>query len=140
MLTKTQHDFHKTLRDVGFRVTPARVAVLQILEKSEYPLSVNQIQTLLKKHQVDQATVYRIVNDFVEKGLAQAVRLHANHSSYEKVGKEHHHHIVCEKCGVISDVTCSIPHIERKAMEDSSFSKINSHSLEFLGLCKQCAK
>lgn len=134
-------DLRATLRGAGFRVTPKRLAVLNILKTTRQPLTVKQVEARLVKRgrPANQATVYRILGDFRARGLAQAVRLSDAGVSYERADRAHHHHVVCEGCGVVSDVACNLPHLETKAKRDSAFAKITSHSLEFSGLCKACA-
>jgi Fe2+ or Zn2+ uptake regulation protein len=49
---------------------------------------------------------------------------------------------VCVQCGMIEDVdACSIEGIEKRIMQHSrSFNSIQSHTLEFFGLCRACER
>jgi Fur family ferric uptake transcriptional regulator len=54
--------------------------------------------------------------------------------------KNHHHHLICTNCGKIEEVEGDF----LKKMEDDIFKskkfKVESHSLEFFGLCEDCQK
>lgn len=129
-----------TLREAGFRATEARIAVLILLTESEHPLGVKELQRLLKVtlESTDQATVYRILNSYVKAGLVLPVELRRGYTCYELAAQKHHHHIICEKCGLISDVACDISSVEKNALKESNFSEIRQHSLEFFGRCNDC--
>lgn len=54
--------------------------------------------------------------------------------------KPHHHHVVCEKCGIVEDVPAQdSPQLTRMALRHARrFSSISRHSLEFYGRCVEC--
>src|SRR5688572_15863060 len=109
--TKFNHDCSTELRDADLRATPARVALMNLLETSDEPLDVQtMIDFLLKKAiKTDPATVFRIVNMFTEKGLTKQIQLNEGKFRYELASKEDHHHLICNSCGSIEDISdCSI--------------------------------
>lgn len=130
-----------TLREAGFRATPGRIAFLDLLYKSKKPLSIQDALQQLKKHSIDQATVYRIVEALRTKGIIQYVNMEHGHQHFELVSPAHHHHAICETCGKVVDISkCNIRHLEDEVLKVSNFKSLNRHSLEFFGICKQCAK
>ena len=132
-------EYKELLRSTGLRITPARLAVFSILEDSTKPLDINSIyQEVAKRHvDADQVTIYRIIENFIDKNLVTRIRLAEKKFYYESKRAEHHH-AICEKCGSIADVSnCSIGKVEREIEKTKGFL-VNSHSLEFFGLCNKC--
>lgn len=130
------------LRAAGLRATTPRLRVLSILEESTYPLSVADIGNALKRPRVDQVTIYRTLETFVQAGLVQHVELHQGRSFFELATREHHHHLVCRQCGRVEDIEgCGLEKIEQSvAKKSKEFVAISSHALEFFGDCKACVK
>lgn len=132
--------FKTLLKKGGYRVTPGRVAILQVLELSKRPLSVAQVVKRLPST-LNQTTVYRALEALALSGFVRKVNLHHAHTHYELVvGVKHHHHIICE-CGFIEDIeNCDTHNLEKVALKKSrGFTSLQSHSLEFFGTCKKCA-
>lgn len=134
------HNCSDELREVSLKVTPARIAVLQLLENSTTPLDVASIITVLKEKQIDidPATAFRIINTFTQKGIAKQIQLNEGKFRYELSNKADHHHLICESCGRIEDISdCSIPQLEKEIQKKKQFL-VKSHSLEFFGVCASC--
>lgn len=127
------------LKDAGFRVTPGRVAVLELLAESPTPLSTKDILGKVRHVQLDQATIYRMLTALREKGVVQLVNMEHDHTHWELAS--HHHHAVCEQCGAIVDISkCDLHKLEEDIKKVSGFSVLHRHSLEFFGLCTKCTK
>jgi len=124
----------------GLKVTHARLALLEVLKSSRQPLDVEYIAKYFsQKHiRADEATLYRTLTIFFDKGIIRQVELHEGKRRYELSSLPHHHHIVCDECGAIEDVTIENEGLLiNKATKKSAFL-IKRHSLEFFGLCTQC--
>jgi len=133
-------DFAELLRKSGFKATPGRIVLLKMLAKHTRPLSLIAIGKELDG-KLDQATVYRALEAFVEKGMVKRVDLGHAHTHYELAeGRAHHHHLVCKTCGTVEDVSvCVAEPVEKSVLKKSkSFSSVDDHSLEFFGTCKDC--
>jgi Fe2+ or Zn2+ uptake regulation protein len=140
--TNVQHDCKTELNEVNLRATPARIALMNLFEKSEKPLDVQSMIDFLNNNDIktDPATVFRIVNMFTEKGLVKPIQLNEGKFRYELTAKATHHHLVCEKCGNIEDISnCNIAALEKDIEKKKQF-KVTSHSLEFFGICPNCQK
>ena len=134
------HDCGKELRDVDLRATPARIAVMKFLEKVKQPVDVNTIINKVNREKIktDPATVFRIMNMLTKKGITIQIQFQEGKTRYELAGKAHHHHLVCEACGRIQDVSTSIaPTLEKEIQKKQNFL-VKRHSLEFFGLCADC--
>jgi len=131
------------LKSKGFKVTPARLSILEVFSRNKFPVTAESIYKELRKDKkckyINEATVYRTIAAFEKKGVITRVHFGSDAYFFE-LAKEHHHHATCIKCYKVED-------FNSKAVEkilkniSSSFSKfinINSHSLELFGLCKNC--
>lgn len=129
------------LKGYGFKITPARLFVLNLFEKSGKPLSAEGIITKSVLEKINNVTIYRILTSFEEAKIIRRVDLRKD-STYYELASCHHHHLVCNRCGDIEDVEVCIPETLSKAVVKSSkkFSSIDDHSLEFFGICKNCSK
>lgn len=137
-----QHNCSDELRQIDLKATPARIAVLQLLEKAATPLDVASIIAYLQKNDVDidPATAFRIVNMFTEKGIITPIQFNEGKLRYELSSKAAHHHLVCEHCGNIEDISdCNIKELEKEIQKKKGFV-VKHHSLEFFGLCRNCQK
>ena len=139
---KIKHDCKIELNGVDLRATPARVALMKLLETTDKPLDVQTMIDYLNQQEVktDPATVFRIVNLFKEKGLLNLIQLNEGKFRYELTSKPHHHHFVCEQCGAIQDISDFTIKAVEDAIQEKRQIKIKSHSLEFFGMCKNCLK
>jgi len=130
------------LRATGRRLTRTRQAVLSVLERSKYPLTASELYERLRKAQVaiDLVTVYRTLTMLKELSLVSQCELHQEgQSRYELLkGREHHHHIRCERCGKIADLLlCPLKKLQALIEKETQFV-VKEHSLEFSGLCPKC--
>ena len=137
---KIQHDCKEELREMDLRATPARIAIMQLLENTKNPVDVSMVIDHLRKEEIetDPATVFRTMNMFTQKGITTPVQFQEGKNRYELANKEDHHHLICETCGNIADIEDEvIPTLERHIEEKHNFT-VKRHSLEFFGLCENC--
>ncbi len=130
------------LKEHTYRVTPGRVALLLFLKHAKKPLSVGDIQKQIN-HEIDKVTLYRALEDFAQSKIVAKISLRDTATYYEFIhANHHHHHIVCEQCGNMEDIeSCNQGSLQKEILKHSkSFKIINSHSLEFFGICKDCGK
>lgn len=131
--------FKESIKSKGLKITPARLAVLSVLSESKKPLDIASIFLQISKRHVDadQATIYRIMENFNEHDLVKKLQFQEKKFYYE-AKREEHHHAICTKCGKIEDVSrCNIRRLEREIEKNMNFN-VTSHSLEFFGLCSEC--
>jgi Fe2+ or Zn2+ uptake regulation protein len=128
-------DFKARLKDAGFKITPRRLELLDLLWKEEKPLAVGTLGAKLKGG-INEVTLYRALEALAGAGLIRRVDLGHGHVHYE-MEKKHHHHVVCTDCGTIEDVTiCPLPALEKSSRR---FKSIYSHNVEFFGQCNNCS-
>ena len=100
------HDCKDELKGLSLKVTPARLAILKILEITDRPLDLFSITNGLQKRKIDAdpTTVFRIINIFTDKGLTKKIQFLDKKSRYELSNKKDHHHLICLSCEEIQDI------------------------------------
>ena len=131
-------DTKALLRQAGFKATPGRVALLELLVQESVPQTVAQLQQKLARP-LNEVTLYRALEALQKAGVVSRIDLGHGHAHFELVaGKAHHHHAVCVECGKVEDImgcaALAVPPVSKK------FKTIYSHNVEFFGSCISCAK
>lgn len=136
------NDLSQSLRKGGYRATPPRLAVLEVLEKAKRPLTIKEIMAGALTGRMDQVTVYRTLKALKKIGMARQIEFQHGHAHFEITSARDHHHIICTKCERIEDFTeCYADEIKQKLLNRSSaFAVILDHSLEIFAICKDCSK
>ncbi len=131
-------DFADTLRTHGMRATEGRISLLKTLARQKKPISIEDLQHKLSER-LDTATLYRALEALADARLVERVDLQHGHAHYELIpGRPHHHHAVCRSCGTIEDIELSHAPEQEAARRTKQFSIIDTHRLEFFGLCSNC--
>jgi Fur family peroxide stress response transcriptional regulator len=128
------------LRDNGHKVTPQRLAIAEILAKSEGHPSVEIIYDQIKRDfpTMSLATVYR--NIVLIKSLGEVLELGFPDGSNRYDGNKPypHPHVICIKCKKIVDPDLvQFDELQKSVAEKTNF-KILNHRLDFFGICGDC--
>ncbi len=141
-MRRTEREITAVLRRHGYKFTPQRRAVIRTIASSHDHLTPAEIYE--KVHQdhpnIGLVTIYRTL-DMLAK-LELICELHAGGSchSYTISAPEHHHHLICSNCGKVVDFTgYDLGELGQRLSLETGF-KIDSHMLEFVGLCQACQK
>lgn len=130
----------KIMKEKGFKNTPKRQAMLEVIERYNRFVSAREVQEALKEtHKgLSYDTVYRNLYTFVEQGI-----LEMSERSGEKVflmhceHHHHHHHFICDHCQAITEIAlCPMDHF----VDQLPGYHILGHRFELTGLCANCAK
>lgn len=129
------------LKSKSLKVTPARLALLNVLRSVQSPLTVEELHKRISKKS-DLVTMYRALERFLLSGLVREVRLKDGSLRYEFAEEHHHHHLVCTSCGIIDELpVCEATKLENHVLRQSArFTIITEHALEFYGICRSCAR
>ena len=130
------------LKGRDFRITPQRIAILNILAKNKEHPSVEDLYKEVKKQfpTTSLATVYKTIsllkelNEVLELGFTDGSNRYDGNKPYP------HPHVICTKCKRIMDP--ELVHLREisKEMSTKTGYKIFSHRHDFFGLCPQCQK
>jgi Fur family transcriptional regulator, peroxide stress response regulator len=128
------------LRAREFRITPQRLAVLEVLASSEHHPSVEMIyeQVRARFPTTSLATVYKTVallkeiHEVLELGFPDRSNRYDGHVPYP------HPHLICTRCGVIIDPDLSsLRDLAQEVAAETGF-QILTHRLDFFGICRDC--
>lgn len=123
------------------KVTRRRLAILDILSKSEQPLSAEQVYFELKKKDVSAnlSTVYRILDAFSDKHLVVKLNLSEDSRAlFEYNRMEHKHYLICLGCKKIMEICrCPLGDYEETLAEETNYT-IEGHKLDIYGYCPEC--
>ena len=128
------------LRQHGYKLTPQRRAVIRTITTHQDHLTPAAIyQRVHKEHpNIGLVTIYRTLEILAELKLVCELHTGDNCPSYTIGAPGHHHHLICAHCGRVIDFTGShLTGLEQRLAHETGF-KIESHMLEFTGLCQSC--
>jgi Fur family ferric uptake transcriptional regulator len=128
------------LSDLGYRLTPQRLMVLKAVEDADSHISAEEIYAQVRTYypQMNISTVYRTLELVKELGLVTETDMGDGRVRYHCMGKGHHHHLVCEKCGSIMDMEEAILDPLWSEIERKYNFKVDMKHLVFFGLCSRC--
>ncbi len=126
------------LRAKGLRITSQKKQILDVfLENPNRMLSVHDVYTLLPNEMsVDNATVYRNVQKFLDFGILEAMNDEQGVNRYTVYEGDHHHYLICTECGKIIKIPC-VSHFWQTQAKENRFVETH-HKLEVYGKCADC--
>lgn len=127
-------------RAQGLRPTRQRRAITDALASAEDFQSAQDIHDSLKHagEKVGLATVYRNLQAMADTGDVDVLQNASGESVYRACSPEHHHHLVCRRCGRTVEVTG--PAVEKwttAVAREHDFAEV-SHTIELFGICAEC--
>ena len=130
------------LREQGFRITPQRLAILEILSVSDGHPNVEQIyeQVIKDFPTTSLATIYKTIN--VLKSLGEVLELGFADmgARYDGARPCPHPHAICTKCGRIKDPENIVTDDLSLRISEETGYKITRHQLDFFGICPDCQR
>jgi Fur family ferric uptake transcriptional regulator len=129
----------ETLRAHGYRMTPQRLAILQVIQESQGHLSASDIFERAGRllPGVTEATIYRTLDFLVAQGIALIAHIGSGRIVYESA--EHkHHHLICRKCGESVAVTQGDLQLVYDYLERVTGYQMDATHVTFFGLCPAC--
>jgi Fe2+ or Zn2+ uptake regulation protein len=133
----------KSLKQLSLKVTPKRIAIIEILMKEPGYLSPEEIWRKMKRqfNRIGLPTVYRNLEELADGNVISKIT-HPNRQLYYFFcgNNEHHHHFVCLSCRNVNDINFCAIHELRKEVKKRLNAQVVSHILQVNGLCKECLK
>lgn len=120
------------------RLTSQKQIVLDYLRDVKiHPTAEKVCREVRKKlPRISQGTVYRVLNNFKEKGIIQAFPV-AGAVRFD-MDTSPHAHFICQKCGRVYDVFDVCGRCKILAGKKIKVGKINYFKIYFYGKCKKC--
>ena len=139
----TEKKITAMLRQRGYKLTPQRQAVLNVIALSHDHLTPASLyERVHQEHPgIGLVTIYRTLAILAELGLICEMHAGGNCRSYLlRRPSGHHHHLICSQCGEVVDFTdCDLGELEKRLSAETGFD-IEGHLLEFSGLCPSCQR
>ena len=127
----------KSYEQIGFKLTPQRIAILDYLDGNKEHPSADEIYRAVSEKfpTMSVATVYNTLDALKRRGVLLEITIDPNKKRFDP-GSEPHHHLMCIRCKKVVDVhnefELTIPLGQRHGFE------IMGNHIEFHGLCEQC--
>ena len=131
-----------TIGESGRRAGAARRAVVDMLAGQDCCLSAQEIAENLRSagEGVGTASVYRALDLLHREGLVTRLEVGQGGARYERAhpGGDHHHHVVCERCGTITpfedrELERAIEQLSRRLRH-----RVSGHDVLIRGRCRDC--
>jgi Fur family ferric uptake transcriptional regulator len=128
------------LRESGHKMTPQRMMILTSLRHASGHRSAVQIfeEVRAAYPYVDISTVYRTLTVLKDKRLISETHMGGGDTTFEWVGVERHHHLICRKCDHITQIDHK--HLDRLSAEITKATGFRADIDHFaiFGICDVC--
>lgn len=121
------------------RDTAQRRAIRDVIEWADRPLAPREVLDAAQGAvpSLGMATVYRTLKALLEEAWLVPVDLPGAAPRYERAGKRHHHHFVCDRCDRVYEVDgCPI---DPGSVAPPGF-RLERHDVVLYGVCPDCAR
>lgn len=128
------------LRRHDLKVTPQRLAILEVLMSEEEHPSAEEVHTALQEEHptVSLSTVYDTLSRFEKLSIVDSLHVGDGATRYEFQNGPHVN-VVCVACGSVVDVES--PHVESLVADVESRAPfvLDEQPIELRGRCDRCA-
>lgn len=134
------HHARQKLRDQGYRLTPQRNLIWEVLRDAGRHLTAEEVTAEVRRTlpDVNVSTVYRTLELLVSLDLVVETHLEGSACYYEVSPEPTHHHFVCTRCGAVghfSDELLAPVHAELGHRQAFDVEQIR---VTAFGLCREC--
>lgn len=143
----TDPDLHRSVEarlvDHDQQYTSNRRAVVAALAGAGAPITLPDL--LEADASLAQSSAYRSLSVMIDAGIVRRLVHVGDHARFELAEHltEHHHHLICEACGTVADVTLPDP---VEAAMDRGFDEVadasgfvpSHHVVDIYGTCADC--
>ncbi|MBI2912047.1 MAG: transcriptional repressor [Chloroflexi bacterium] len=128
------------LREVGFRLTPQRMMILDVIHESTGHFSVDEVCGRVRATYpyIDISTVYRTLQLLKKLHLVTESDLGSGHTQYELRDRSLHHHLVCSGCRETYALDNSVLEPLRRTLDSQHDFEADLDHLVIFGRCSRC--
>lgn len=136
--------FKLLLRQNGLKQTQQRENILRTIYESSGHFTPEdlyaKVQKLFSSDKIGIATIYRTLSLLESEKIVTSVSFGVNGKKYEFGMKEHHDHMICDKCGkMIEFLDETIEKRQNDIAKKHNFA-ITGHIMQIHGVCEACQK
>jgi Fur family ferric uptake transcriptional regulator len=127
--------------DAGYRLTRPRRAVAELIgNRADHFTAADLLEEADRKRiRIGRATLFRNLELLTGLGALERLDLPTGEHAYVACAPEqHHHHVVCRRCGRSVEVEDSGLQLVVSEIARRSGYSIDAHRLELFGTCAQC--
>ena len=130
----------ETFRVNGYRVTPQRITITQMILKSrEHPTAEQLYEQVVKIHPtISLSTIYNTLK--ILKGINILNEISHNDMRRFDANPNPHVNLVCEICGKITDVEEPALYDLLEQVTNQQIFTITNNHINVYGICKYCKK
>jgi Fur family ferric uptake transcriptional regulator len=128
------------LHENGYRLTNARRAVVETVEKSARALTPIDVYNAARRkyRALGLVTVYRTLEKLEELHLIQRVHQPHGCQAFISAGQGHQHLLLCQNCGQVEFFDGDDLDTLTKSIAKKSGYQIKEHWLQLFGVCANC--
>jgi Fur family ferric uptake transcriptional regulator len=134
----------RTLAEAGYRSSAPREEVIGAIAELGCSITAREIADLLRERGsgVGLASIYRALDLLDRLGLVQRFDVGEGIARYEAAlpGGDHHHHLVCESCGMVEPFEDEALERAIHSLSDKTDFAIAAHDVTLHGECPACRK
>ncbi|WP_433513389.1 Fur family transcriptional regulator [Nonomuraea sp. CA-143628] len=129
------------IRQAGLRVTAARLAIMRTVREGDH-LDVEAVHrgVLDRVGQVSLQAVYDSLHALHQAGLLRKIEPMGSPARYEARVGDNHHHLVCRRCGVMTDVDCATGFAPCLVPVDAAGFVVDEADVTYWGVCPSCQR
>lgn len=128
------------LREQDCRITPQRLALLDMLVHTNEHLSAAQLHERLRTRfpTMSLATVYKTLSLLKDMGEVTEISFSDGDTHYDASDPTPHIHLICTQCHRISDAPfVAEPNLAEELAAQTGY-QITGHRFDFYGICPDC--
>ena len=134
------HHARETLRDQGYRLTPQRSVIWEVLRDAGRHMTAEEVTSDVrtKLPDVNVSTVYRTLELLVSLGLVVETHLAGTACYYEVSPEPTHHHFVCTQCGAVGHFSDDLLAPVHEDLTMHHGFVVNQIQVTAFGICREC--
>ena len=137
-------DVADLLRRADQRYSTGRRRVVDVLLAADGPVTIAQV--LDQDRRLAQSSVYRNLAILEQVGAVTRIVTRDDYARYElteRLTDHHHHHLICGRCGDVSDFSLTSSaeadlDVALAAVADQAGFRAEGHRLDLVGVCSDC--
>jgi len=129
------------IRSAGLRVTESRRAVYEALRAHPHATAEgvhDHVSHVLTSSSLQ--SVYNALGDFTASGLVRRIEPAGHPMMFELRVDDNHHHLICTRCGDVTDVDCATGHAPCLTPVDARGYRVAVAEVTYWGLCAACVQ
>ena len=136
----TERKINSLLRQHGYKLTPQRRAVIQVVTSSNDHLTPNDIYEKLREKYsgTGLVTIYRTLDLLWQEGFACRSDLSEGKTVYAAIEHGPHIHLVCRRCNQVIDADSDALNSLNSELQDQYGFDPDLDHFSIFGVCSEC--